>query len=56
MASLKNEWMKDMFSADLVEQLENFKDYSPSWSLFGVDFIKSLLNVFTGNFGDIHFT
>jgi hypothetical protein len=46
MASLKNEWMKEMFSTDLVEQLENFKDYSPSWSLFGVDFIKSLLNIF----------
>jgi hypothetical protein len=46
MASSKNEWMKEMFSPDLAEQLENFKDYSPSWSLIGVDFVKSLLNIF----------
>jgi hypothetical protein len=46
LVSSKSEMVKDMFSNDLVEQLENFKDYSPSWSLVGVDLIKSLLNIF----------
>ena len=46
LVSTKNETIKDMFSKDLSEQMENFKDYSPSWSLVGVDFVKSLLNIF----------
>ena len=44
--SEKSELIKDMFSSDLVDQLENFKDYSPSWGLIGVDILKSLLNIF----------
>ncbi len=36
---------KSLFSNDLVEQLDNFKNYSPSWGLLGVDEIKLLLNM-----------
>lgn len=38
--------MKNNFSDDLVFQLDNFKNYSPSWGLIGVDELKLLLNVF----------
>jgi hypothetical protein len=43
--SEKSSSMKDSFSNDLVYQLENFKNYSPSWGLLGVDELKLLLNV-----------
>jgi hypothetical protein len=33
------------FSDDLVKQLENFKNYTPSWGLVGVDELKLLLNM-----------
>jgi len=33
------------FSDDLVKQLENFKNFSPSWGLLGVDELKLLLNM-----------
>jgi len=33
------------FSDDLVKQLENFKNFSPSWGLVGVDELKLLLNM-----------
>lgn len=36
----------DGFSDDLKEQLENFSDYSPSWNLVGIDFVKTCLNLF----------
>lgn len=42
--SEKNPEMKDNMSENLVEQLNNFKDYSPPWGLIGVDEIKLLLN------------
>lgn len=44
--SLKAESFKDSFSDDLKEELDNFQNYSPSWSLFGVDALKSILNIF----------
>ena len=37
--------LKDKFSEDLANQLENFKNYSPSWGLIGVDFFKLILNM-----------
>ena len=44
--SEKSSSMKDSFSDDLVNQLDNFKNYSPSWGLIGIDELKLLLNVF----------
>jgi len=43
-ASSKSESMKDNFSDDLIEQLNNFKNYSPPWGLVGMDELKILLN------------
>jgi len=43
--SEKSSSMKDSFSDYLVDQLENFKNYSPSWGLLGIDELKLLLNV-----------
>ena len=37
--------LKNFMSPNLVEQLENFKQYTPSWNLIGIDFLKSLLNI-----------
>jgi len=37
--------MKDKFSPELVEELDNIKDYSPSWSLLGIDFLKTYMNM-----------
>lgn len=37
---------KGNFSEDLINKLENFKDYSPSWGLLGIDELKLLLNIF----------
>lgn len=42
--SSKNESMKDSFSEDLIAQLEDFKNYSPTWGLIGMDELKVLLN------------
>ena len=43
--SEKNDSFKDNFSSDLLEQLNNFKNYSPSWGLIGVDEFKLFLNI-----------
>jgi hypothetical protein len=43
--SEKSSSIKDSFSDYLVDQLENFKNYSPSWGLLGIDELKLLLNV-----------
>jgi len=43
--SEKNSALKDSFSEDLIEKLDNFKNYSPTWGLLGVDELKLLLNV-----------
>lgn len=36
--------IRDSFSDELIYQLDNFKNYSPTWGLIGVDVIKGLLN------------
>lgn len=41
----KNSSLKNSFSDDLVAQLDNFKNYSPTWGLIGVDELKLLLNI-----------
>ena len=43
--SNRNDSFKDGFSDDLKYEFENFQNYSPSWSLIGVDFLKTLLNI-----------
>lgn len=43
--SEKMDSLKDTMSSNLVEQLENFKQYTPSWNLIGIDLLKSLLNI-----------
>jgi hypothetical protein len=37
--------MKDNFSPELNEELDNIKDYSPSWSLLGIDILKTYMNM-----------
>jgi hypothetical protein len=37
--------LKDKFSDDLIEQLDNFKNYSPTWGLILVDEFKLFLNM-----------
>lgn len=44
--SEKKSSLKDKFSDDLIEQLDNFKNYSPTWGLIGVDELKLMLNIF----------
>lgn len=39
----KNSSMKDKFSEDLIEKLDNFKNYSASWGLIGIDEMKIFL-------------
>ena len=41
----KMDTLKDTMSPNLVEQLDNFKQYTPSWNLIGIDLLKSLLNI-----------
>jgi MFS family permease len=41
----KNGSLKESFSEDLIQKLDNFKNYSPTWGLLGVDELKLLLNV-----------
>lgn len=43
--SLKSDTLKSYFTNDLAEQLDNFKDYSPSWGLFGADALKTILGM-----------
>ena len=38
--------LKDSMSSNFIDQLDNFKDYTPTWNLIGIDFLKSLLNIF----------
>ena len=44
-ASEKNDALKDKFTDHLLDQLNNFKNYSPTWGLIGVDELKLLINV-----------
>jgi hypothetical protein len=43
--SEKNSSFKDNFTDELLEQIDNFKNYSPSWGLIGVDEFKLFLNM-----------
>ena len=40
-----NEYLKNTFSEDLNNQMENIKNYSPSWALIGTDIIKLILHM-----------
>ena len=42
--SSKSDTFKDGLSSNLQEQLENFKDYVPTWNLLGFDLLKACLN------------
>ena len=42
--SEKNSSMKDGFSDELIDQLNDFKNYSPTWGLIGVDEYKIFMN------------
>ena len=41
----KNSSLKDKFSEDLLEKLDNFKNFSPSWGLIGIDEMKLFLGI-----------
>jgi hypothetical protein len=43
--SNKSDTFKDGLSSNLQEQLDNFKDYSPTWNLLGFDLLKACLNI-----------
>jgi hypothetical protein len=45
MATERNSDLKNNFSDDLVEQLDNIKNYSPSWSLAGIGLLKAVMNM-----------
>jgi len=43
--SEKSPSFKASFSDDLVEKLDNFKNYTPTWGLIGGDELKLILNI-----------
>lgn len=43
--SEKNDSLKNGFSSDFADELDNIKNYSPSWGLPGVDLLKTLMNM-----------
>jgi len=43
--SEKNNNLQNSFSSDFNEELDNIKNYSPSWGLFGIDLLKTIMNV-----------
>ena len=45
MLTERNDELKDNFSDNLLEELDDIKNYSPSWSLIGVDLLKSVMNM-----------
>jgi hypothetical protein len=45
MVTERNDELKDNFSDNLLEELDDIKNYSPSWSLIGVDLLKSIMNM-----------
>lgn len=45
MITQKNEELKENFSDNLLEELDDIKNYSPSWSLIGVDLLKTIMNM-----------
>jgi hypothetical protein len=45
MITERNDELKDNFSDNLLEELDDIKNYSPSWSLIGVDLLKTIMNM-----------
>lgn len=45
MMTERNDELKDNFSDNLLEELDDIKNYSPSWSLIGVDLLKTVMNM-----------
>jgi hypothetical protein len=43
--SISSEEFKDNCSDNLKEEFNNIKNYSPSWSLFGIDLLKTIMNI-----------
>lgn len=41
--------LKSSFSEDLLNNIENFKNYSPSWGLLGIDELKILMGIYGFN-------
>jgi len=41
----KKDSFKDRMSDDLQEKLNNFKNYTPSWGLIGIDELKLIMNI-----------
>ena len=41
----KAEIFKDSMTTSLSDQLENIREYSPTWNLLGVDLIKTIMNL-----------
>ena len=38
--------IRSMVSDDMNDQLSHFENYTPSWSLIGIDILKTLINFF----------
>lgn len=45
MMTERNDELKDNFSDNLLEELDDIKNYTPSWSLIGVDLLKTVMNM-----------
>jgi hypothetical protein len=45
MLTERNDELKDNFSDNLLEELDDIKNYTPSWSLIGVDLLKTVMNM-----------
>jgi hypothetical protein len=46
--------LKDTFSDNLLQELDDIRNYTPSWSLFGVSLLKTIMNTsgFTNEFSE----
>jgi hypothetical protein len=45
MITEKNEELKEHFSDNLTAELDDIKNYTPSWSLIGIDLLKTVMNM-----------
>ena len=46
MASKDGSKLRDNMSEEMLEKIDNFKNYSPTWGLVGIDELKILLSIF----------
>jgi CRISPR/Cas system CSM-associated protein Csm2 small subunit len=46
MASKDGSKLRDNMSEEMLEKIDNFKNYSPSWGLVGIDELKILLSIY----------